>query len=89
VLHFGQSRRSDCRRPRVGGLHTGRCNLELSLQILERLQNQEEWPTRDKGPTTAKKRRTELEPEISIEEDVFLQKVENVQLPLRSSRLCI
>ena len=49
----------------------------LSLQILERLQNQEEWPTRDEGPTTAKKRRTELEPEISIEEDVFLQKVEN------------
>ena len=33
-------------------------------------------PTLDGGPAAAKKRRTELEPDISFDEDVFMQKIE-------------
>jgi hypothetical protein len=56
----------------IGGLAE-----QFSTEFRERLQRQEEWQSRDEGLTTAKKRRTDLEPEISFEEDVFLQKVEN------------
>jgi DNA-binding ferritin-like protein len=56
----------------IGGLAE-----QFSTEFRERLQRQEEWQSRDEGLTTAKKRRTDLEPKISFEEDVFLQKVEN------------
>jgi len=50
---------------------------QLALQIWELFQNREEGQNRDAGPAAAKKRRTELEPDISFEEDVFMQKIEN------------
>lgn len=50
---------------------------QLALQIWGLLKNSEEWQNHGGGPVAAKKRRTELEPDISFEEDVFMQKIEN------------
>lgn len=50
---------------------------QLSLQIQELLKLRDQLKNCDEDTAAAKKRRTELEPDISFEEDVFMQKIEN------------
>jgi hypothetical protein len=51
---------------------------ELSTKICEVLRDWEERQPYDGGPATAKKRRTDLESNVSIEKEALLQIVENV-----------
>jgi uncharacterized coiled-coil protein SlyX len=50
---------------------------QFSTKSCEILQDWKDRQSRDGGPATAKKRRTDLESDVSIEGNDFLQKVEN------------